>query len=382
MSDTNSELQPKSTSFLQEMSQEEKEKKRKIKWHLSDLGMLALIVFSFVYLYLYFREKTEDNLFTIIFFGVIVATGITSGFVAHFSVGRIFPVLKKLPKFLKGNFEYSLIRSLYAEPSSLLDHLVSSLKWCLFPTLTVFFFLSYIAELFPGGKALVAEGFNLFYIFLFLLPAVGMILAAPLRVLTDSSLIRYSVQERTIEPFGKVLYRLMRAIGGMGALAAFLKVALKKSGVIVAIQDTFMILMFVLPTMFIATIIYSFWHVSYVRKLDQIWENLGYREYRLEEKVRELGKEEKMLEIQPVEKEEYAEIGMEERKEQPLWEEEIGESRFALQESEIPSSTPREEEIDEEEVESILKAPKIRLSKENSSTEEEMEIEEILSKKE
>ncbi len=259
-------------------------KTRKIAWKGGDFGMLALVLFSFVYLYLYFTENTDDDRLVAIFFVVIVGAGIASGIVARLSAERLFPFLDLTADLMKGDFEYALVRSPYAEPATLGDHLISALKWCFFPTLTVFFLLSYIAEIdliVPEGEPLVADGFNIFYVFLFLLPAVGMAIAAPLRILSNSSLIRYHVQERAIEPFGNVPYRALKAVGGVGALTAFVKVALQKSGMGTAVQDTFMILMFVLPTMFIATMVYSSWHLGFVRKLDLHWEQKGYQEYRL-----------------------------------------------------------------------------------------------------
>ena len=280
--DIEEEIEDLEKEIDDELKKEKQE--RKLKWHGSDYGMLGVSVFSFVYLYLYFTEKTDNMVLIGIFFGIIVGTGIVSGIIARLSATNTFPLLGKMARVMKGNFGFAIIKSPYSQPSSIPDHLVSALRWCVFPTLVVFFFLSYIAEIdliVPEGESLVADGFNLFYIFLFLLPAVGIALAAPLRILSNSSLVRYNVQERTIEPFGNAPYRVFRAVGGVGALAAFLKVALKKSGVILALQDTFMILMFVLPTMFIATLVYSFWHLSFVRKLDEFWEQMGYQEYSL-----------------------------------------------------------------------------------------------------
>jgi len=263
----------------EELKKERRE--RKLTWHASDYGMLGFTIFSFVYLFVYFWEKNSDTILMGIFFGIIAGTGIVSGIIARLSATRTFPFLEVIARQMKGNFEFAIIRSPYSRPGTLTDHLVSALRWCLFPTLAVFFLLSYVAEMFPAGKALVGEEMNLFHVFLFLLPAFGMALVAPLRILANSSLMRYNVQERIIEPFGNALSRLLRAVGGMGALAAFLKVALKRTGIMLALQDTFMILMFVLPTMFIATLVYSFWHLGFVRKLDGLWERMGYQEYRL-----------------------------------------------------------------------------------------------------
>ncbi|MCK4613506.1 MAG: hypothetical protein KAU14_01785, partial [Thermoplasmata archaeon] len=258
------------------------ESKRRLHWDI--LHALALLGIFLAYLYHF--ETLDQHVFIIILVlttGVGIATAVVWRFTAIYTV----EAFKSVFHLLKGRSDsLCLVRSPQAETHSVLDHLYMAVEWCFFPTLVVFFVLSYIADaVTPSGEAVVrTEGGSwwLIYIFMFLIPPLATFISIPIRLIMDSSLMRYDTQGRVLEPFGLIFKRMFRAVGGVGALASFANVAINKAGVANAFMDAFTILLYVFPTIFIATIFYGYWHPGYLRRIEEKIEMLGYQMYSFE----------------------------------------------------------------------------------------------------
>jgi len=244
-------------------------KKRVLKWRPADLGLLLGVVFSIYYQY---YIHMDDTFIVALIFSLIVTVGIGTAIVWRFTATWFTPWYIRFAesRMASNPHSYCLIRSRQSAPSTKLDHLQMALEWCLFPTLMVFFILSHVAgAITPEGERIMKDSGDgglwwLVYLFMFLIPPLGTFIVPSMRIIEDSSLVSYDIQRRIIEPYGTRFRRMFRAIGGVGALATFLKVALVKGGVQGALEDTFTVLLFTLPTIFIATIVYGMWHTGFV----------------------------------------------------------------------------------------------------------------------
>jgi len=254
-------------------------KKRTIHWDIEH--MLTLLGVFLAYLY---HFETLDRQSFLIIISLTVGVGIATAVVWRLTAKYTVEAFKSVFHLLKGKSDsLCLVKSKQSATHSLLDHLYMAVEWCIFPTLVVFFVLSYIADIItPSGEAVVrTEGGNywLIYIFMFTIPPLVTFIVIPIRLIMDSSLMRYDIQRRTLEPFGLTFKRMFRAVGGVGALASFANVALKKGGVASAFTDTFTILLYVFPTIFIAVLFYGYWHPRYLREIEEKVRMYGYQMY-------------------------------------------------------------------------------------------------------
>jgi len=270
-------------------SDEPVKKQRSLKWDISHVLILIGVGLSYVYQYLH-NEFDVFLYLVILTICVGAVTAIVWRFVAKFTV----EAFKSVFDLLHGKHDLLCrIKSPQSEPGSMLDHLYMAVEWSLFPTLVVFFVLSFIAQgIAESGKAVTEN--NLIFLFLFIIPPTVTFIAIPIRLLTDSSLMRYDIQSRLLEPFGLSFRRMFRAVGGVGAMASFAKVALDKGGIENTMWDTFTILLYVFPTLFIASILYGIWHPGYLRAVENKIERFHYNLYRYHKNV------EGIIELQPM----------------------------------------------------------------------------------
>lgn len=245
-----------------------------MKWDIGHVLVLVLIILSYAYQY---YENPFDIFIRIVILTITVGTitAIIWKFTAVFTV----EAFKSVFDFLHGKNDLMCrIKSPQSEPGSLFDHLYMAIQWSFFPTLVVFFVLSFIAQgIASEGEAVVEN--NIIFGFMFFIPPAITFIAIPVRLISDSSLMRYDIQKRLLEPFGDTFKRIFRAIGGVGALASFAKVALSKGGVENTAMDTFTILLYVFPTMFIASVIYGIWHTGYLSQVEVKIETFHYTQY-------------------------------------------------------------------------------------------------------
>ena len=254
-------------------------KKRTIHWDIEHVLTLSGVFLAYLY-----HFETLDRQSFLIILSLTVGVGIATAVVWRLTAKYTVEAFKSVFHHLKGKSDsLCLVKSKQSATHSLLDHLYMAVEWCFFPTLVVFFVLSYIADIItPSGEAVVrTEGGNywLIYIFMFIIPPLVTFIVIPIRLIMDSSLMRYDIQRRTLEPFGLTFKRMFRAVGGVGALASFANVALKKGGVVSAFTDTFTILLYVFPTIFIAVLFYGYWHPRYLREIEEKVRMYGYQMY-------------------------------------------------------------------------------------------------------
>ena len=248
---------------------------RVMKWDVGHVLVFLLILLSYVYQY--YRNEFDIFLRIVV---LSITVGIVTAVIWRFTATHTVDAFKSVFDVLIGkNDTLCRIRSPQSEPGSLLDHLFMAIEWSFFPTLMVFFVLSFIAQgMADEGEAVVEN--NLIFGFMFFIPPALTFISIPIRLISDSSLMRYNIQRRILEPFGDTFKRMFRAVGGVGALASFAKVALSKGGVENAAMDTFTILLYVFPTMFIASVIYGVWHPRYLEQVEAKIETFHYSQYR------------------------------------------------------------------------------------------------------
>jgi len=248
---------------------------RMLRWDIPHFLILLCVLLSYLY---HWRTNSDINIFMFIV-ALTIGVGILTAIVWRFAAMYTVQAFKSVFDLLNGRNDFICrVKSPQSVTESKSDHLYMAIEWCLFPTLVVFFVLSFIAQgIAPEGKSMMES--HWIWIFMFLIPPLATIIAIPIRLLTDSSLMRFNTQSRILEPFGLTFKRMFRAVGGVGAMASFAKVALNKGGVWYAMKDTFTILLFVFPLIFIATIFYGFWHPKYLREVERKIESFHYQNY-------------------------------------------------------------------------------------------------------
>lgn len=248
---------------------------RKLRWDIFQILALLAVFLSYLYHWL---QQEDPGIFMWIA-GLTIGVGIVTALVWRFTASISIQIFDSLFDLLHGKNDYICrIRSPQSTTGSMMDHLFMAVEWCFFPTLVVFFVLSFIAQaIAPSGKSVMENDY--IWVFMFIIPPMATFVAVPIRLLTDSSLMRFDIQSRCLEPFGLTFKRMFRAIGGVGALASFAKVALDKGGIMNAMTDTFTILLYVYPLIFIAMVIYGIWHPGFMRKVESKVERFHYQQY-------------------------------------------------------------------------------------------------------
>ena len=260
---------------LNEVSEGARKQGRVISWDIGHVLVLVLILLSYVYQY---YQNTIEVFIRIVV--LTVSVGIITAIIWKIFAGFTIEAFNNVFDFLHGKNDLMCrVRSAQSEPGSLLDHLYMAVEWSVFPTLVVFFVLSFIAQgIAEEGKAVVEN--DLIFLFMFIIPPIVTFVSVPIRLINDSSLMRYDIQKRLIEPFGATFKRMFRSIGGVGAMASFAKVALSKGGIENTAIDTFTILLYIFPTMFIASVLYGVWHTGYLRQVEKKIDTFHYNQYR------------------------------------------------------------------------------------------------------
>ena len=256
---------------------EHAKKTRTLHWDIPHVVIIIGVALSYVYQY----YQNDFDVFVKLV-ALTLSVGVVTAVVWRFTAKFTVEAFKSVFDLLHGkNDMLCRIRSPESKAESLLDHLFMAVEWSLFPTLVVFFVLSFIAQgIAEEGKAVVEN--NMIFVFMFFIPPLATFIAIPIRLLTDSSLMKFDIQKRILEPFGLSFRRMFRAVGGVGALASFAKVALNKGGVENAVVDTFTILLYIFPTIFIAAVLYGAWHPRYLRAVEKKIGGLHYRVYKFE----------------------------------------------------------------------------------------------------
>lgn len=259
---------------------EHAKKTRTLHWDVPHVLIIIGVALSYVYQY----YQNDFDVFVKLV-ALTLSVGIVTAVVWRITAKFTVEAFKSVFDLLHGkNDLLCRIRSPESKAESLLDHLFMAVEWSLFPTLVVFFILSFIAQgIAEEGKAVVEN--NMIFVFMFFIPPLTTFISIPIRLLTDSSLMKFDIQKRILEPFGLSFRRMFRAVGGVGALASFAKVALNKGGIENAVVDTFTILLYIFPTIFIAAVLYGVWHPRYLRAVEKKIERLHYQVYRFERNV-------------------------------------------------------------------------------------------------
>ena len=195
------------------MIKDSKAKGKQLKWDISHVLIIVAVVLSYLF---HWRNQQDDITTFYQIVGLTVGVGIGTAIVWKIIAKYTVEAFKSIFDMLHGkNDVICRIRSPQSTSNSLMDHLYMATEWSVFPTLVVFFVLSFIAQgLAPEGKS-VMENEHI-WIFMFIIPPIATFISIPIRLIADSSLMKFNTQQRILEPFGMTFKRMFRAVGGGG----------------------------------------------------------------------------------------------------------------------------------------------------------------------